>query len=233
MSAVRIMLVAFNHARVREVENLRNIFVGHGFEQRHPHHMKSDDNARDEGNQRNGHHQAFDVAFAHLVHKGLFLVLEKTHHGVGRQRDEHRVDEEEVKRADEKLYLPGSQAESRRAEGRNPRRGNRHARDNGRSPILARLCHDSCQTAEHGNQHVVGRRYGAGQQLAAVRRKGRHEEIDRRSDDCHNEHQRVVAQRLFQQFEIVDAQRKPDTHNRPHNRGNKHGPDNHGGRIDV
>ena len=227
------MLVALDHARMRKLEDLRDVFVGHGFEQRDADHMETDDDARNESHERNNHHQPLDVAFAHLVDKGVLLVLQETDHEVSRQRDEDRVDEKEVERPDEEFYLPRRQTEARRAEGRYQRRGDRHTGDNGRGAVLPRLRHDTGQTAEQGDQHVVGRRHRAGQQLAAVRREGRHEEIDRRGDNRHDEHQRIVAQRLFEQLEIVDAQRKADAHNRAHDRRNEHGADNYGRRIDV
>ena len=218
---------------MRKVEDLRHVFVGHGLEQRDADHVEPDDDTRDEGHQRDDHHQPLDRALADLVDEDLLLVLQKTHHGIGRQRDEHRIDEKEVEGADEKAELPRGQSEARRTEGRDEGRGDGHAGNYGRRAVLPRLRHDARQAAEQGDQHVVGRRHGARQQLAAVRRERRDEEIDRRGDDGDDEHQRQVAQRLLEQFEIVDAQREADTHDRAHDRRNEHRADDHRGRIDV
>lgn len=111
------MLVALDHTRMRKPEDLRDVFVGHGFEQRDADHMETDDDARNESHERNNHHQPLDVAFAHLVDKGVLLVLQETDHEVSRQRNEDRVDEKEVERPDEEFYLPRRQTEARRAEG--------------------------------------------------------------------------------------------------------------------
>ena len=161
------------------------------------------------------------------------MVFQHPDDHVGRQRDEDRIDEKEVERPEEKPDLPRGKAEARGTKGRDQRRSDRHARDHGRSAILPRLRHDTSQAAEQCDQHVVGRRHGACQQLAAVRRQGRHQKIGCRGDNRHDEHQRIIAQRLFEQFEIVDTQREADAHDRPHDGRNEHGADNYGGRIDI
>lgn len=106
MSVVCVTLIALDHTRMGKIEYLRDIFVGRRLEKRHPDHVEPDDDARDEGHQRDDHHQPLHVALAHLVYERLFLVFQETHHGVGRQGDEYRVDEKEVERPEEKPDLP-------------------------------------------------------------------------------------------------------------------------------
>ena len=230
---VRIVFAALDHPRLREVEDLGDVFVDRGLEDRNPHHAEADHDTRNEGRQRDNHHQALDVPLAGLVDEDLLLVLQEPHHEVGRKGDEDRVDEEEVEGPEEEAHLSRGQAETRRAEGRNQRRGDGYARDDGRGAVLARLRHDARQTAEQRDQHVVGRRNGARQQLAAVRRQRRKEKVDRRGDDRDDEHQHEVAQRLLQQVEVVDAQREPDSHDRAHDGRNEHRADDYGGGVDV
>ena len=226
-------LLALDHARMFELELLLHVTVDGRFEERHPHHVQPDDDAGNERQERDEEHDPFDIPLARRIEELLLVVFQHPDDHVGRQRDEDRIDEKEVEGADEELELPRRKTEARRTEGRHQRRGDRDARNDRRIAILARLRHDTRQSAEESDQHVVSRRNRARQQLALRSAQRRNDEIERRGQNAHEHHEAEIAHRTLQQVEIVDADRQSHAHDRAHQRRNEHRADDDGRRVDI
>jgi len=93
---------------------------------------------------------------------------------------------------------------------------------------------DACGAAEEGDQQVVDSRVGACLQLRGIHEvEGGHQEVERRRQERHANHDQQVLARDLKQADIVGAQGETQAENGAHQRRNEHGADDDSRGVDI
>ena len=205
------------------VENLRpfkgELFVNEAVGSAVEHHLADDAYGEVDGWTEGKDHHQNDVS-AHfqltsLIHKGFTLEVHHPHTGKGGQADEDRVDEVEVEGAEEIDRIACGQAVARRAEGWHQGGGDGHTGYHV-ALLLGTEGYHAGQAAEQGDEHVVNRGRGAGQQLRLPFGHRADQEEDGGRGDAEERRDEVTLERAFHQFKVVQTHRQTYSHDRAH-----------------
>ena len=167
------------------------------------------------------HNNQNDVFTHHLlaclIHKFLTLEVHHPHTDEGSQTDKYGVDKVEVECTQKVNQIARCQTITCRTKGRHQRRSNGNSR-NHISLLFGRQGDNSRQTTEKCDEYVINRRRSTRQQLRLCfgNRSEKKEDGCRRHTESSRDEE--ALQRTFHQFEIIQTDRKPDTHDRSHQR---------------
>ena len=149
------------------------------------------------------------------------------------ETDEDAVDAEEVEGAEGVVPVQGGDAEADRTERRHERGGDGNSGEHGTLLLSGGLEH-SGRTAEEGDEYVIDRRVGPGQELGRVLQVERGEdEVEGRCHNGYSHHQAQVLERTDDELHVIGPEAEGRTEDRSHKRGDKHGADDHRDRVDV
>ena len=150
------------------------------------------------------------------------------------QTDEDGVDQIQIERASRIKPVTRRDAEPGGTDRWHKCRSDGHSRNDVARPLAdAAQGNDTRQSAAKSDEHVVYGRRRAGEQFRLRLSNWSHQEIERSGEHTEHGGREETAERAFEQFKVVDTYAQPHTHNRPHNRRNKHGADDYGGRVGV
>ena len=202
-------------------------------EHRLAHHIDSGEEAGNHHHDGEDNDDPFDDFLAAGIHEFMLGKMEVAHHDEGGEGDEEGVDKEEVGGPEGVRKLPCGDAIAGGAERRHQGGGDGHTRHHRKRQILAGSGHDAGQSAEGGDEHIVDGGTRTGQKFRLGIAQRRQQEVEGGSQQADNHHHQQVANRLAQQFHVVDTHRKAHPVDRSHQGGNQHGADDDGGGVDI
>ena len=146
-------------------------------------------------------------------------------HHIGCQRNEHRIDDEQVHRSEEIVEPQAGKAVAGRAQRRHQSGGDGNA-GNGGSLLPPAVLQDAGQTAEKGDEHIIDGRTGPGFQLRGidqVQRRDQEKECRCRQGD--KDHHQQVLESELEQVQVIGPHRQSQTDDRSHQGGDEHSAD--------